>query len=279
MGNGLKNVEKAVDASSVSRGVPQQTIGDEEGETIGVSTEKEDMGEVKTGLIPEEAKDRNLSDKEREIIETAVTNVNCTLAGLAEMCDWSTFTISETLRDVVPEWYENSFKHSGTSQKKHGSAIVEEKYEIIKPVSDEDLIEYVAERGEVQFNEIADDIELVNSTVHYRLENLVEDGGLQSRKDGNRRYFSVPETTDEKGKKTNTSDTNKTRIKHETTLNQIKAICEYDVERYGGTTFAKYVAETIENGGLETIRTLCEYESRRENSDPVAGYIKGLIDE
>ena len=190
-------IEGEIDAGWSQYGVPPQ-----KGETVD-ATPKEEEGKEKMFFIPEEADD-DLSDKEHEIIEAAVINADYTLRELADVLDWSTWTIQDVLTDQVPEWYETTFKQSGRSSLSPSSKASQKKsqkesnkksqkesqkdekkdaeYKFPNPtkkVEDSEFFDLIDRAGEVTANLCAEEFDITKEAVRQRLNKLSEEGYLE----------------------------------------------------------------------------------------------------
>lgn len=73
-------------------------------------TTESENGNMETEIWPGHINPDELTDKQRNVLETALKNPTVTAEWIEEECNVSNGYVSRVLRDKVPEWYENTFK-------------------------------------------------------------------------------------------------------------------------------------------------------------------------
>lgn len=294
MSQGNIDVDGEVDAGWDSYGVPEQN----EGETVGGTTE-EDFNEISTTAIPEEARGEDLDDQTVNIIEQAVINVDESLKGVAEQTDVSDYTVQKTLSRVVPEWYENTFKQSGRSVQGRDYSDVDHSVELMDPVTDEEIVEFVEQNEPVYEQELVDASELTSGTAWKRLESLETDGELvsryekldESRPGPDRRYFYIADS-DEVEEQKHSEEVQELIDELEGEDEPVQVEEEVEVEADSDAflvpeapfaeespeaPFAEESGQRQERGAYEKVLAVCEYEMAISGSNHLAEHIASVI--
>lgn len=111
--NTLVDVEGEIDAGWTS----YWGDSDKHGKTVDATARGED-GRDSANLIPSEVDDpESLTERQQRVIEAAVLNQERSTTEIAEVLDMADGNVRNVLSRKVPEWYQNTFKPQGQSQK------------------------------------------------------------------------------------------------------------------------------------------------------------------
>lgn len=156
-----------------------ETMNAKNGETID-ATPKEESGSETMSMLPSEVDESNLTDLQREIIQTAVVNRSESTEGIAEIVDTAGPVVRRTLLNNCPEWYETVFKQQGTYS---GSS------------QETKVKNHLEKNGPASVSETAEDLGISNDTARRHLEAHADEvkTGVDGYHGGAKVYFAEGE--------------------------------------------------------------------------------------